>query len=702
MRSAWFLFIAILFAVVAWFTINQAPRPNTYAKTDFRSLDWWRYPLERNAELRLPQILGAMNDVFVLPETEKVWIAGGGGLILHSTDGGRQWQRQDLPGELTHVKRTAVTTRTSPPEDPINPTIDPRRQDLPGTPPPDTSTLVNQDLVLVSSERIGSKFCELHLTVYSPDRKPLSDVTVTLEGPDPQTGTTNPKGVLHLRDIRPGAYRVTVPLFPTFSQRIDLRSANVYRYHAFLQESPQQLPPPDDEELVTLFPDLTSIWFLDERQGWVAGEGLMLHTTDGGASWSILSRAVPAGFSRLYFADPQNGWGWDKDAGDIMKTTDGGRTWRFTATNALYLARGGWGIVDGNRLSRYALNRETNVHTFPASARIVGLDFIDETYGWALDDGGLLQKTGDGGRSWEEITRLPEPGHLHFLDQEEGWLINERGYVRKTEDGGKTWSDNLEARFEIETYAALDDNLLTVLKADDDLMNLQLLRGDSETWLPLSRYQEHLFVTYYFSGNRGYAGGFDGQLTHETRNGGMTWSPISSQASSYAFTNRTWLVIGGKLCYLNEQGRETPWPRAPDGTWQRVSFWDDLNGMLMGLTSMALTRDGGSTWERHALPDQNIDLTHLTVSFPDPQHGMIVGSDAFVTHDGGTTWQELSVENPISVFMFDEKRAWIIDMVGAIIATRDGGETWGDPLYLGTYIAQAWFLSETHGLALGG
>jgi photosystem II stability/assembly factor-like uncharacterized protein len=45
------------------------------------------------------------------------------------------------------------------------------------------------------------------------------------------------------------------------------------------------------------------------REGWIAGDrGLLLHTTDGGATWENVELSARANLSRLFFIAPDCGW----------------------------------------------------------------------------------------------------------------------------------------------------------------------------------------------------------------------------------------------------------------------------------------------------------------------------------------------------------------------------------------------------------
>ncbi|MEK6210061.1 MAG: hypothetical protein AABM64_06765 [Pseudomonadota bacterium] len=75
----------------------QAPRPDPFApEPAFASADFWRYPVERNAFRRLPVVTGSLNKIFALADGKNIWAVGDAGLIVHSVDGGRHWERQSI------------------------------------------------------------------------------------------------------------------------------------------------------------------------------------------------------------------------------------------------------------------------------------------------------------------------------------------------------------------------------------------------------------------------------------------------------------------------------------------------------------------------------------------------------------------------------------------------------------------------------
>ena len=79
--------------------------------------------------------------------------------------------------------------------------------------------------------------------------------------------------------------------------------------------------------------DLTAVYFLDEKRGWVGGDkGFLSRTDDGGRSWVRQTVETTDGINDIYFRDKENGFLLAGNA--IFATSDNGVRWtearRFT------------------------------------------------------------------------------------------------------------------------------------------------------------------------------------------------------------------------------------------------------------------------------------------------------------------------------------------------------------------------------------
>src|SRR5262249_3455596 len=82
-----------------------------------------------------------------------------------------------------------------------------------------------------------------------------------------------------------------------------------------------------------------SIWAVDDRHAWAVGvNGLGVRTVDGGATWTPMAMSVAGDVWSVRFSSAERGWAVG-DAGAIVSTTDGGATWTAATsgtTRALY------------------------------------------------------------------------------------------------------------------------------------------------------------------------------------------------------------------------------------------------------------------------------------------------------------------------------------------------------------------------------
>jgi len=125
---------------------------------------------------------------------------------------------------------------------------------------------------------------------------------------------------------------------------------------------------------------LSGVCMLSATEGWAigsaaseSGPSLLLHTTDGGATWQDRSRTLPAktsGLQAVWFADARHGWAVG-EAGKVLATVDGGASW--------------WLQPSG------------------VPVTLLSVRFSDRWVGWASGEKGTLLETNDGGQLWKPV-----------------------------------------------------------------------------------------------------------------------------------------------------------------------------------------------------------------------------------------------------------------------------------------------------------
>ena len=133
---------------------------------------------------------------------------------------------------------------------------------------------------------------------------------------------------------------------------------------------------------------LASVAFADSRHGWAVGDGIILATTDGGASWrqqgAIEGDTLEdVAFFGVAFADDLHGWAVGP-SGAILATANGGRTWEPQHSGT---------TVDLNGVA-FADARDG----LAVGDSIEG----DDPLAGKLD-GSVILRTVDGGASWSNV-----------------------------------------------------------------------------------------------------------------------------------------------------------------------------------------------------------------------------------------------------------------------------------------------------------
>ncbi|MFO7447890.1 MAG: YCF48-related protein, partial [Ignavibacteriaceae bacterium] len=116
---------------------------------------------------------------------------------------------------------------------------------------------------------------------------------------------------------------------------------------------------------------------------------------------------------QIFFVDSSHGW---ITAGcNLLRTTDGGENWSLEYIGNIYSA---------NRIH-----------------------FVDQSHGWLIgskDYYGIMAKTNDGGKNWEEFS-IPNELFtsnlldIFFADSLHGYVVNSSGRIYYTENGGESW-----------------------------------------------------------------------------------------------------------------------------------------------------------------------------------------------------------------------------------------------------------------------
>ena len=225
--------------------------------------------------------------------------------------------------------------------------------------------------------------------------------------------------------------------------------------------------------------------FVDNTTGWVVGiKGTIIHTTNGGKSWSKQESGTEKNIFSVSFADTQNGWAVG-EFGTIIHTADGGENWEFQSKgidkmlNSVCFvdAQNGWVVGEfGTILHTTDGGVKWEEQTCEDIETKVGMDsydwkpmpalyevyFKDELKGWIVGMDGIILKTDDGGSNWHKlVTNCDIPLYGIEIKGNKGWAVGSRGYYLLSLDGGETWTVQdgmIKTRFWLKDVAFSDEN----------------------------------------------------------------------------------------------------------------------------------------------------------------------------------------------------------------------------------------------------
>lgn len=369
---------------------------------------------------------------------------------------------------------------------------------------------------------------------------------------------------------------------------------------------------------------ISAIDFVDPSTGWIVadydfGEYAILHTDDGGATWTRQLTGLDSGRAHyLKFFDAAVGVaGLVGTTARLYRTIDGGQTWMSLP------------VPD-------------------AKGSVLSWSFIDAYYGWVLISGtsaefplpAYLYRTDDGGRTWHDLgvpalspDQVFEASFTYFTT---GWLssANDGPYAYKTGDFGETWTRvplppppggwPTGGTFLVAVQPTSDGGVTATVVFFPTLQGRKGQGAKIRDFPPLTvrAFDGGRPVTYFYATPIGSGVTTSvqqalppNQTQLATRDNGATWSPISVPTT------------GGAVGYLNP-----------------ADWW------CVGAGRLAVTRDEGKTWSATAGTDVQAPLPG-SLKILDRLHAWLIGtyrSRAVLetTADGGRHWRLVSLPKP--------------------------------------------------------
>ncbi len=453
----------------------------------------------------------------------------------------------------------------------------------------------------------------------------------------------------------------------------------------------------------------TGLSFSDSQNGWIGGYDssgyAQIHVTDdGGETWTrqtLPSEVLDSGIESIDFVNENIGWAATSSisiAGCILHTTDGGDSWSIQyITNHHYhgidakdennVVVVGVAIMSPSTEKVYVTSdggENWTVNTPPIWNYTEGPVYVGEDI-WIASNGTSILKSSDYGASWEWSERAPYWRTMSWANSTtarvgSGTSAGTDSYGIISTDSGESWAHEESAPGGTR-YSFLDENTGWMLWEGAPGSIWRTTNGGTD-WLQ-STFGVSAWIgsISFTSPDSGWACGSSGTV-RVTTDGGATWTPQNINTSNYVAdiyfvdSKEGWAVggYGGGNAFIRHTSDgglswEVQTPPVSNHL-QHIFFLDNMNGWIGGLGGVVhRTNNGGTTWQQV----DGIPYTPKSILMVTPDFGWITGGRdhdeggqgyIYFTEDGGDNWT-LEWTSPWP-------KQWIVDL-----ALQDENTIWG-------------------------
>jgi photosystem II stability/assembly factor-like uncharacterized protein len=144
--------------------------------------------------------------------------------------------------------------------------------------------------------------------------------------------------------------------------------------------------------------ELIHVDFADEKRGWIVGVGgTIMHTEDGGETWTEQLSTTKATLYHVDFRNERTGWAVGERA-TILRTADGGLTWAAVEApaRATFLSvefpdeKAGWLVGRGGVILRSDDGGRTWIQQASKTKQNLYALYMDKKMGWAVGGNGII------------------------------------------------------------------------------------------------------------------------------------------------------------------------------------------------------------------------------------------------------------------------------------------------------------------------
>jgi photosystem II stability/assembly factor-like uncharacterized protein len=444
-----------------------------------------------------------------------------------------------------------------------------------------------------------------------------------------------------------------------------------------------------------------TVRFVTPNRGFVLQAlGQLLRSDDAGLTWREVARYPDA--AALEFSPDGIGY-LLTHTGVLWRSADGGLTWARVSRAP-------------QAAPRYSGYNQPVVPHYYTRLHAISADTVVE-----LTSEGLLRRSVDGGRQWQETATSVSVLSSSFVSGKVGFMGTWDGKIYKTTDGGTTWTKLSEV-----TYFPSEITMLHFISplvgfAHREHSDLLRTSDGGLTWTLVSNRLEDINEMHFLTPTRGFAVGDYGTI-YSTTSAGLSWTAIGLATTSGFISGNSWSSVyftSLTTGYVTGQSNKGPIMRTTDGgqTWLPLGpLMGDIkalafpgNGALgyaLSTNGLLHTTDSGDNWALRSA------MSGTVLACPDASTLVVVNGSVARSVDGGLTWTTATVPgryygttvvSTLSMVNAQVGYAAGSDGINPVLArTTDGARTW--QLVNGSYnqgLRKLAFVSPTTGFAIG-
>jgi len=281
--------------------------------------------------------------------------------------------------------------------------------------------------------------------------------------------------------------------------------------------------------------NLRSVFFIDNYTGIIVGDnGVILKTSNGGHSWTVLKNVTTENLRKVSFTHPDTGIAVG-DNGTIVRTINGGETWicqkSGTTKNlksvSFFNSAVGIAVGDSGAIIRTIdggdnwIQQENNI-----TDHLYSISYVDTNRWLVSGDSGKLFQSIDDGITWVENPNIvtTKINAIFFVDSTYGIIVGDAGTILLTTDGGKNWTKKQHwITHDLKDVFFTNRQIGTIVGSDGTIFRTT---DGGENWTCQTSgvydeiYGDDLYGVSFCDINSGYIVGENGILLF-TDNGGM-------------------------------------------------------------------------------------------------------------------------------------------------------------------------------------